>query len=102
MSKDTAFVVRYTMRPETADANQELVENVFAELSRKRPEGVRYASLRLADGVTFVHVAIIEEGAMQLTDLAAFQEFQKGFAERADGTPQAGPATVVGSWGFAP
>ena len=28
-----AFVVRYEMRPDTADENQRLVENVFAELA---------------------------------------------------------------------
>ncbi|MER6910148.1 hypothetical protein ABT354_00540 [Streptomyces sp. NPDC000594] len=96
----TTFVVRYTMRPETADANQELVEKVFAELARKNPEGVRYTSLRLADGVSFVHIAVLEEGAAPLTDLTAFQEFQKGFGERAAGPAEAGAATVVGAWGF--
>jgi hypothetical protein len=95
-----AFVVRYEMRPETADDNQALIENVFAELAEKDPDGVRYASFRLADGVTFVHIGVMDDDAMALTDLAAFQEFQSGFGERAAGRPTPSEATVIGSHGF--
>ena len=52
----STVVVRYRPRPEEADNNQRLVEAVFAELADKDPGGVRYATLRLADG-TFVHIA---------------------------------------------
>ncbi|MGK4584675.1 hypothetical protein [Kitasatospora sp. HPMI-4] len=95
-----AFVIRYEMRPETADENQRLVENVFAELAEGNPEGIRYASFRLEDGVTFVHVGVVEDGSSALADTAAFQEFQKGFGERAAGKPVASGATLLGSYGF--
>ena len=49
-------VVRYTTRPESADENQALVEQVFTELAASRPPGLRYASFRLADGVSSVLV----------------------------------------------
>ncbi|SCL34519.1 hypothetical protein GA0070616_4989 [Micromonospora nigra] len=100
MSK--AFVVRYEMRPDTADTNQALVENVFRELAEKAPEGIRYASFRLADGVTFVHVGVMDDDAAALTDFAAFAEFGKGFGDRAAGQPVASGATLVGSYGFIP
>ncbi|WP_116049777.1 hypothetical protein [Amycolatopsis palatopharyngis] len=96
------FVVRYEMRPETADENQRLVEQVFTELSDKQPEGLRYASFRLADGVTFVHIGISEEDAAPLGELGAFAEFQRQFGERAAGKPEASGATVIGSFGFLP
>lgn len=95
-------MVRYEMRPDTTDENKALVENVFKELAEKTPEGISYASFRLADGVTFVHVGVTEEGGAALSDLAAFQEFQKAFGERAAGSPVASGAELVGSYGFTP
>ena len=95
-----AFVIRYEMRPETADENQKLVENVFAELSANSPEGVRYASFRLDDGVTFVHVGMVDEGVNALAETAAFQEFQKTFGERAAGKPDVNGGTLLGAYGF--
>ena len=53
-------VVRYTTKPERADENAAFVEHVFAELHTEQPDGLRYMTLRLADGVTFVHVASVE------------------------------------------
>ena len=46
----SVVVVRYRTRPERADENQALVEKVFAELAASRPDGLRYATFRLAVG----------------------------------------------------
>ncbi|MFL6163704.1 MAG: hypothetical protein ACJ74U_15980 [Jatrophihabitantaceae bacterium] len=88
------------MRPDTAAENRRLVENVFAELAESNPEGIRYASFQLADGVSFVHVGVMDEDAPGLGELAAFQQFQEKFGERAAGKPVASDATLVGSYGF--
>lgn len=93
-----AVVVRYrTTDPEAAKENQRLVEQVYAELAERRPDGLRYITLRLADGVTFVHVAL-QENAEALSQLSAFQAFQSGIAGRVEAPPDASPATVVGSY----
>ena len=97
-----AFVVRYRMRPETADQNQALIEEVLAELGREDVEGISYAAFRLADGVTFVHVGVTGEGARPLGELPAFQAFQKGFAERVEEGPDASGARLLGLHGFRP
>src|SRR5471032_1508112 len=55
MSK--TVVVRYRTRPDAAEENARLVEGVFASLAELEPDGFRNATYRLADGVTFVHVA---------------------------------------------
>ena len=60
------------------------------------PNGLRYLSLRLDDGVTFVHVAI--DDGQALASLTAFAEFQAGIGERLVGQPTLSPATVVGSY----
>jgi hypothetical protein len=95
-------VVRYKTKPDRADENQAFVEKVFAELAAQRPEGLRYATFRLADGVTFVHVASIQtaDGANPLATTPAFGVFQREIADRCEEGPLAMPATVVGSYGF--
>ena len=56
-------LIRYRTKPDQADANAKLVEAVYAELHRTRPDGVSYATFRLNDQVTFVHVVQVREGA---------------------------------------
>lgn len=93
-------LVRYKTKPEHAEENQRLVEKVFEELAATSPGGIRYATFRLADEVTFVHVASIEtdDGSNPLGETAAFKEFQSQLGERCDEPPAAQDATIVGSY----
>jgi hypothetical protein len=91
-------VVRYRTKPEHADANAELVRAVFEELAADGPTGLRDATYRLDDGVTFVHVATIEGAANPLASSAAFSRFQQGIADRCEEGPIAMDATIVGSY----
>ena len=45
---------------------------MFAELAAQRPDGLRYASFRLDDGVSFVHVAVLDADHNPLSDSPAF------------------------------
>lgn len=99
MSK--AVVVRYQTHADTADENQKLIEQVLAELNEKRPEGMRYASFRLADGVTFVHIGLFDGATNPLTDVAAFAEFQRGIGDRVVEPPVPSDAKLIGSYRFA-
>ena len=89
-----AFVVRYRATAEAAEENQRLVEAVFAELDATRPPGLEYAVYRLADGVTFVHIASGDRDVLGRS--AAFQQFQQGGDARRETPPEAMAATVVG------
>ncbi|TQS21598.1 hypothetical protein [Microbispora sp. KK1-11] len=91
-------VVRYETRADAAAENQRLVERVFRELNETAPEGLRYAAFRLADGVGFVHVALIEGHDNPLRRSAAFAEFQHGAAGRMAVPPVSAGATLVGSY----
>ena len=53
-------VVRYRVRPDRVEENERLVRAVYEELAAVQPEGLRYATVKLDDGVTFVHVAVHE------------------------------------------
>ncbi|GAB2982521.1 hypothetical protein LWP59_16850 [Amycolatopsis acidiphila] len=94
-------IVQYQTHPEAADENQRLIEEVMSELDDQDPGGLRYASFRLDDGVTFVHVAITEGDSDPLSQSTAFTAFQQGFGERhVTGTRARSTASVVGSYRF--
>jgi hypothetical protein len=95
-------IVRYTTKPDRADENQALIEKVFVELDATHPAGLQYASFRLADGVSFVHVAAVEtdDGTNPLTRTPAFGEFVREIADRCEAAPVASDATLVGSYRF--
>jgi hypothetical protein len=93
------MLVRYKTKPELAQENARLIEQVFQELHAKSPEGLRYLALKLADG-TFVHFVATEPaaGASPLLALEAFRAFQSGIKERCIEPPQAGEVTIVGNY----
>jgi hypothetical protein len=93
-------VVRYETRADAAAENQRLVERVFAELNAAAPPGLHYAAFRLADGVSFVHVALIEGDADPLSRSPAFAEFQRGASGRMVGLPVRADAALIGSYRF--
>ncbi len=95
----SATVVRYTTRPDAADENERLIQEVFAQLAEERPEGLRYVSVRLNDGVSFVHVAIVEGDDNPLTALSAFREFASASATRSVDGPHPVTGTVIGDYG---
>jgi acyl dehydratase len=96
----TAKVVRYTTKPESADENERLIKAVFAELGEQDPGGLRYAAFRLEDGVSFVHVAMLDGDHNPLTVSTAFAQFQANIGDRIVVGPTPADATVVGSYGL--
>jgi hypothetical protein len=95
-------VVRYKVKPERVEENERLVGRVYAELAETAPDGLRYATFKLEDGVTFVHVASIDtaDGSNPLRGIAAFAEFGRDIADRCDEPPLAQDSELVGSYGF--
>ena len=55
-------MVRYKVKPDRVAENEALVRAVYDELRRTQPAGLRYATFRQYDGVSFVHVAQTEDG----------------------------------------
>jgi hypothetical protein len=91
------ILIRYKTRPETTEQNQHLIEDVFAELQLKSPEGIRYMALRLGDG-SFLHFVETGDGDNTLSGMDAFRRFQSGVRERCIELPQRNEATVVGNY----
>jgi hypothetical protein len=93
----TRRLIRYQARPEQAAENQRLIENVFAELRDRRPEGVRYMVLRLADD-SFVHIVETEREENPLLALPAFKAFSTTARERQLEAPVVNEAMLVGDY----
>ena len=94
------IMVRYKTSEATGDTNAALVRAVFEELRARAPGGIRYTSYRLADGVTFVHIASVERPDQNpLTSLPAFKAFQAQLADRCVEPPVVTELSIVGSYG---
>ena len=93
-------LIRYRTKPDQADANAKLVEAVYAELHRTQPDGVSYATFRLNDQVTFLHVVQVREEPSPLLAVKAFGEFQADIADRVDQPPVQEELNEVGSYRF--
>ena len=92
-------LVRYKARPDQAEENQRLSAAVFGELQQKAPAGLHYAVFRLPDD-TFVHLALLEEGASPLSSLETFRAFQDRIRERCAEPPLVSQPTLVGNYGI--
>lgn len=92
------LIVRYQTHPEAADENARLIAAVFAALAEQAHDGFEYTAYRLADGVSFVHVATIDGADNPLNGLPAFAEFQRSLPERCAVPPAPSEATVVGTY----
>ncbi len=93
-------VVTYTLRPDAMDEHLRLIEGVFAQLRAERPSDLSYQVLRLADGVSFVHVSTSDtaDGSNPLPQLEAFRAFGDDLGSRVASPPTPNAAEVVGSY----
>lgn len=96
----TQVMVRYKVKPDRVVENEQLVDAVYAELRAAKPDGLRYVTFRLDDGVTFIHLSLVEsdDGQNPLPRLEAFQRFQDKIAERCDDPPVVTRIREVGSY----
>ena len=65
-------MVSYKLKPERVTENERLAAAVYEALREARPAGLRYATFRLGDGVSFVHIVSHDEpDGTKRADLAA-------------------------------
>lgn len=95
-------MVRYKVKADRAGENETFIKAVFEQLRRESPAGLRYASFKQPDGVSFVHIASIEttDGSNPLGELAAFKAFIAEIKARCDEPPVAVELDEVGSYQF--
>ena len=93
-------MVRYKVKPDRVEENEQLVRAVYEELAATGPAGLRYATFRLDDGVSFVHLSSIdtEDGHNPLSDVEAFARFQADVRDRCEEPPVVMELHEVGSY----
>ena len=93
------IVVRYRVKADRVAENEAAVRAVYAELAQARPQGLRYATFRMADGATFVHIAE-PDAPNPLAQGAAFRRFTASVRDRCEDGPESSELTEIGSYRF--
>src|SRR3954454_19643897 len=95
----SVLTVRAKLKEEHVADAEAAVKRMFAAIEREQLEGIRYASVRLEDGVTFLAVLELEDGAENpLPGLPEAQEFYAGLPGWYAEAPEVGQGTVIGSY----
>jgi len=94
-------MIRYKVKPERVQENEQLIRAVYEELQSTVPAGLRYATFRMDDGAGFVHIAANDTGGPSpLREVAAFQRFQQDVGERCLEPPVSVELHEIGSFRF--
>ena len=96
-------MVTYKVKADKVEENESLVRAVYEELHQISNPDMHYATFKLDDGQTFVHIASFdsEQARQALPNCNAFKEFQKDLKERCEVPPNPQPLSEVGSYNFA-
>jgi hypothetical protein len=95
----TAMLLRADVKPESVADVEAAVAKMFAAIEHAQPEGVRYASCRLADSATFVILLQLADGIENpLPAVREFNEFQANLPNWLAKPPVPEQLTVVGSY----
>jgi hypothetical protein len=92
-------VVRYEVKPERVAEHEALLQGVFDELREVAPAGLSYDVVRLADGVSFLHMASIAAADNPLTSLGAFRRFAAEIGSRCQAPPVTSEVALIGTYG---
>ncbi|MBN9389143.1 MAG: hypothetical protein J0I20_14035 [Chloroflexi bacterium] len=97
-----SVMVRYKVKADRAAENEGYITKVFEQLKSEQPDHLRYASFKLEDGVSFVHIAFndTENNPNPLTTLSAFKDFTARIGERCEEPPMTATLKEIGSYNF--
>ncbi|BCJ74874.1 hypothetical protein CS0771_44180 [Catellatospora sp. IY07-71] len=92
-------MVRQQVRADALEQAQAAARELFAALARVRPDGIRYASTRVADTGTFVILLELADGrADPRQEIPEFGQFLQQLQGFVDGPPVIEQLDVVGSY----
>jgi hypothetical protein len=95
-------LVRYKVKADRAAENENYIANVFEQLHREKPAGLHYATFKLDDGVSFVHLVSVDgaDAHDPLPELSAFRAFVAEVRDRCEEPPVSSDLHEVGSYAF--
>jgi hypothetical protein len=93
------LMVRSKIKPDSVADIEAAVTKMFSAIEEAHPQGIRYSSCRLPDGVTYVALLEVADGVDNpLPALPAFQEFQENLKKWISEPPAVEPLTVIGDY----
>jgi hypothetical protein len=93
------MIARAKVKAENVAEVESAAKTMFAAIDEARPQGVRYASSLLPDGVTFVVLLALDDPTYNpLTALPEFTEFQGNLKNWIAEPPIPEQLTVIGSY----
>jgi len=95
-------MVTYKIKPDRVRENEELVKAVYDELRKNNDPDIHYATFKLDDGQTFVHIASFASQEKQpvLTDSKSFQAFREKLPDRCEVPPNPQKLNEIDSYNF--
>lgn len=95
-------LVTYKVKPDRVEENEEFIKAVYAELRQINDQTIHYATFKLDDGQTFVHLASFTSMDKQpiLTESKAFKAFQENLKERCEIPPDPQKLREVDAYNF--
>jgi hypothetical protein len=95
------LMVRAKVKAEHVAAIEAAGKRIFEALEREQPQGFRYTTCRLPDGVTYVNLWEIDDGVDNpLSTLPEAQAFREGLKTWMAEPPIYEQLTAVGSYRF--
>jgi hypothetical protein len=95
----SVVMVRQQAKDGSIEEGEAAVRDLFATLDRVRPEGVRYASTRVADSSTFVILVELADGIEDPRPaIPEYVRFLEQLKDWVDGPPVIEQLDVVGSY----
>ena len=91
-------LLRQKVKDEAVDEAEAAVRDLFATLDRVRPEGLRYASTRVAGTSTFVILTELADGEDPRPRIPEFARFLEKLKDWVDGPPVIEQLDVVGTY----
>ena len=93
-------MVRYKVKKDRVEEHEALIRNVFEELGKAAPAGIRYGAFKQPDGVSFVHIAFIEAKSNPHDAILALKALPAPIAGRCAEPPGTVELAEVGAYGF--
>ena len=93
-------IVQYKLKEDRIQQNMRFIKDVFLALNKSKPEGLRYATFQLEDGVSFIHMVSIEteDDSNPLASLKEFKAFTEDIASRCEEPPVASAVETIGNY----
>jgi hypothetical protein len=93
-------MVRWKVHADQVGPELAMLREVHDELAAAEIEGLRYATYRLEDGVSFLDVVDLPQGPGMLRQVAAFGRYRSGLEERCAEPPVVTQLEEVGAYRF--